>query len=512
MPTRRRSTRRYPRSRAARLAIPLAIPMALGLTLGIILGVSGGAQHTAIQQAAEANVSAAPSGSAPSGSASSAASSSAVAPVPASASPSAPATDTANVSCDIIVPAHPLSATGLATPYQLTGTDGASPDASGCTMANFGSLGAFVQATILDPRTGRLSVYEPLVITQGTKAAVAPVVPRLPRGAVVTIDFGFNGTNLSQVGASRHALREGNCTDGLGSSIFGQVSFCNGSAFFAAAFRAERQGKLRVPSAGRSTVTGQACPTTRSFQIIDQDQSDNVTSTYLLTGNGQTAQDNQANEGALPGAQKINNGSDNLLLDAFVDPALGCRAMEAPDLSQGGAAGTSQALDELQAARSQGAPVALIPENDEMVLVNDKFSITKTNLYRAEVGQPAVSRTNNRTSSPASYCQNMINVQAPFIAANQALLTGQPTPVPGTGDNLYTFMANRLGMSFTNLNCQDFRLHDPVSVTLDGDGAAIAATIDTTRQQATGHGNGRTPGPGQRRGRHHHQYMDPSGM
>ena len=84
------------------------------------------------------------------------------------------------MSCDIIVPANPLTAAGLATPYQLTGTDGASPEQSGCTMANFANLGAFVQATILDPATGQLSVYEPLVITKGTQPAAAPVVPGSP--------------------------------------------------------------------------------------------------------------------------------------------------------------------------------------------------------------------------------------------------------------------------------------------------------------------------------------------
>ena len=157
----------------------------------------------------------------------------------------APAAAAANVSCDIVVPANPLTAQGLATPYQLTGPDGMSPAASGCTMANFANLGAFVQATILNPATGALSVYEPLVITQGTTPAAAPVVPPLPANAVVTIDFGFNGTNLTQVGATPGALQQGRCVNGLPGSIFGQVSFCNGSDFFQAAFRAEAQGKLR---------------------------------------------------------------------------------------------------------------------------------------------------------------------------------------------------------------------------------------------------------------------------
>ncbi len=35
-------------------------------------------------------------------------------------------------------------------------------------MTNAANLGAFVQATILNTRTGALSVYNPLVITQGT--------------------------------------------------------------------------------------------------------------------------------------------------------------------------------------------------------------------------------------------------------------------------------------------------------------------------------------------------------
>ena len=46
-------------------------------------------------------------------------------------------------------------------------------------------------------------MYSPLVITQGTTPAAAPVVPTLPANAVVTIDVGFNGTNLTQVGATR---------------------------------------------------------------------------------------------------------------------------------------------------------------------------------------------------------------------------------------------------------------------------------------------------------------------
>src|SRR6202012_4475254 len=139
MPTRPRPVwRRRPRSRAARIAVPLAIPMALGLTLGAVLAFTGGPSSTTIQQsAADAGATASPSAMV-SGAASASASAS------ASAVPSAGA---AHVSCDIVVPASPLSATGLSTPYQLTGTGGMTPAQSGCTTANFAALGAFVQAT-----------------------------------------------------------------------------------------------------------------------------------------------------------------------------------------------------------------------------------------------------------------------------------------------------------------------------------------------------------------------------
>jgi hypothetical protein len=433
----------------------------------------------------------------------------------------APAAAAANVSCDIVVPANPLTAQGLATPYQLTGANGMTAQASGCTMANFANLGAFVQATILDPATGKLSVYEPLVITQGTTPAAAPVVPTLPARAVVTIDFGFNGTNLTQVGATPTALAQGRCVGGLGGSIFGQVSFCNGTGFFRAAQRAEARGRLVIPASGTATkVPGLACSTVRNFNMVDQDQSDNVTSTYLLTATGTTAQFNAANQGALAGATPINNGSDNQLLDAFIDPTIGCTPFTAPDLSQGGTAGTSQALDELAAAKNQTAPIALVPENDEMVLVNNAFSAAKTNLYRSNVGQAPISAANDAADSPANYCQNMVNIQTAFLNTNQAVLATGTSPVPGVGNNLLTFMANRLTMSFTNLNCQNFGLTNPVTVTLDGNGAATAATFNTAQQTATGGTAAGTGAPGttmppprHRIGRNHrHHLMNPSGM
>jgi hypothetical protein len=510
----RSAWRRRGSSRAARIAVPLAIPMALGLTLGIVLALSGGTA-TKIDQSA-LGASASPSGSA-SASASASADPSPTATTPVSAT---------NVNCDIIVPANPLSARGLSTPYQLTGTDGQTPAASGCEMTNAANLGAFVQATILNPRTGALSVYDPLVITQGTTPAIAPQVPQLPRNAVVTIDFGFNGTDLFQVGATPNALAQGSCINGQQGSIFGQVSFCNGVNFFNTAFALEREGRLVVPSEGTSTKfvatggrlgTGNDCPTTRNFDMVDQDPSDNVTTEYLLDPTtGQTAQDTTSNAGNLTGSMLLLNGSDNTLLDLFMDPVLGCTPFEAPNLANNDQPSSSQALDELLAAKNQPKIAGLVPENDEMVLDNNgDMDVAKTDLYRAEVGQAPVDQQTNQNSSPAMYCQNMINIQTPFLAANQDLLATGQAPVAGVGDNLLTFLANRLNMSFTNLGCQNFGFTNPVTVTLNGAGAAIAATFNTTPQTANNTTNTTAPsvpGQGQRHGRKHHNLMNPSGM
>jgi hypothetical protein len=78
-----------------------------------------------------------------------------------------------NPNCTLIVPSNALSATGLATPYELTATD---PAQGPCDEAN-AAQSAFVQGAIFDPATGQISVYNPLVINKGSRPLVAPVAP-----------------------------------------------------------------------------------------------------------------------------------------------------------------------------------------------------------------------------------------------------------------------------------------------------------------------------------------------
>ena len=93
-----------------------------------------------------------------------------------------------------------------------------------------------------------------------------------------------------------------------------------GHAFYQAANAEIADGKLTVPAAGTAT-DGQACQTTRDFALIDQDQSDNVVSQYLVTAGGQTAQNSPANSAKLTGATVLTNGSDDALLSYLTEAA-----------------------------------------------------------------------------------------------------------------------------------------------------------------------------------------------
>src|SRR4051794_14342192 len=164
-----------------------------------------------------------------------------------------------NADCTLVVPADTLSAAGLATPYRLTATD---PGKGACHESE-PDQAAFVQATILDPATGKLAVYSPLVIDDGDQPAAAPVTPALPAGAVVGIWFGYNGDNLTLRDA-HGSLAAGRCVNGLDGSIFGQFAACNAAGFFTAANQAIGAGKLTVPALGTGR-DGQPCGTTRDF-------------------------------------------------------------------------------------------------------------------------------------------------------------------------------------------------------------------------------------------------------
>ncbi len=407
-----------------------------------------------------------------------------------------------NMNCTLVVPPNPLTAQGLATPYQLVATNAANGP---CNEANIGQS-AFVQADIIDPATGKISTYSPLVIDQGTQPAVAPTAPTLPANAVVGIWYGFNSTTLTLQANARTGGRgmggrprvrmnmrggtNGNCVNGTPGSPFGQFAYCNAPAFFRAANAAIQAGQLTVPALGMAN-DGKPCMTTRDFGMVDMDQSDNVQTKYLANGNGQIAQFSAANQAKLANATVIANPSDNALLTAFLDPALGCTPWTVPDLTDNNNMVATYATDELMAAADQQAPIALVPAGDPMVLVNNNPSLQKTNLYRAGANQTPAATLND--ASTTTYCQNLVNVGVPRLQLDMANFQNRPSPDGGaTANNMFTFLANRLNgaLGANGLNCVGLlKIQNPVTLTTDGNGIVTAATLTVAANNGNGNGN-----------------------
>jgi hypothetical protein len=338
--------------------------------------------------------------------------------------------------CSLIVPQNPLSAQGLSTPYELV----APCDETVKDQA------VFVQAAIITPE-GEITLYNPLVITQGTKPFAEPIKAVVPRGSTVGIWFGANGDAMTLAPAAPNrqnrnaripfgagnSLTQGKCVNGLPGSIFGQYGYCNAPQFFSAAHRAIAKGHLPVPAPvgtdadgkpvpGTVATDGKACPTVRDFMVVDQDQSDNVNTHYWAVGK-QTAQTFANPADGLD----LANGSDNRLDTDFIKPALKCSTFMAPDQTNNMKLTASQPLQELEAALHQDAPVALVPLNDPMTLLNDKPSVRKTNLYRAGVDQPLIwgrgnngNNGNNRNNRAATATKTTAADAAPADATATA--------------------------------------------------------------------------------------------
>jgi hypothetical protein len=389
-----------------------------------------------------------------------------------------------NVNCTLVVPANPLSAKGLATPYQLTATDAA----LGPCNENNPNQSAFVQAVIYNPANGDLRSYSPLVIDQGTQPALPTVVPQFPDKAIVGLWFGFNGTNLLLQGAKANTLRQSGCVNGLGQSLFTQFAYCNAPNFFAAVNKGIANGQVRIPRLGIAK-DGLPCPTSRDFSLIDQDQSDNVQTAYLANADGQIAQFSTTNQNTLPGATLLANPSDNKLLTSFVDPTLGCQAWQIPDLTNKNAPISTLATDEIQAQARQRNPIALVPLTDPMTVVTDAAgnatqSLVKTDLYRRGVDQTLAS--SNDQASGTTYCRNFLNVGISRLKLDEPMTMNGQTPNAAMATNLFTFLAMRANQSWTNLTCQNLlNIANPVTLTMDPNGVVTGATINTMPGAAT---------------------------
>lgn len=218
-----------------------------------------------------------------------------------------------------------------------------------------------------------------------------------------------------------------------------------------------------------------------------------MSTSYLVTTNGRVAQNTLANKVSLSVSSVIQNGGDNLLF-ALLSNIIGCQMFMARDLTKTVVVSfvPSLALNELQAARYQQAPVAVVPDGDPFVLVNGEPNTEKLNLYRVGVDQ-----STSDTSSTAYYCQKLVDVAPARLLLNEALLRGSDSPDPAAGNNMFTFLAVRFVESFneTGLNCTGMGMQSPVNVTQDSNFVAIDAHINLGAADTGSGGGGATGAP-----------------
>lgn len=360
-----------------------------------------------------------------------------------------PTTHAATGDCTLVVPAHPLTANGLATPYQLQAP---------CTETDPATQ-VFVQGAVFSPETGKISIYNPLVIDAGSTPAAAPVVPVLTPHAVVALWFGFNGNNLTLAGPGATICQQGMV----------QFAYCHAPAFF----QAVNHAHVGIPPLGVG-LDGKRCPSSRDFSIVDQDQSDNTPVTYLLA-HGQIAQNTAANRVLLAGAVAFLNPSDELVV-TLVDKALGCHPWLAPDLADPGALVPALPLNELQADRYQHKPIGLIPAGDPFVGPNN---LTLVNRYRRGVDQPQVDTLAN--ASTVLYCKHLLAIAPARLALDKQWTANSPSLVP-TANSLFTFLAQRFVASYSaaapGLDCQArIGQPDPITLIQDNNGVTVDAII-----------------------------------
>jgi hypothetical protein len=85
-----------------------------------------------------------------------------------------------------------------------------------------------------------------------------------------------------------------------------------------------------------------------------------------------------------------------------------------------------------------------------MAQVNGQPSVTKTNLYRAGVGQPPI---DPRTETAQSYCQNLRTVGLSRLTTDRVLLRNAASPNSAVGVGLFDFLSQRLKASNQQLAC-----------------------------------------------------------
>ena len=338
---------------------------------------------------------------------------------------------------------------------------------------------SFAECAVLDKDTGAISVYSPLLINNGQNS-VKPAVPTLPANPSVACWFGTNGD--STILQQTPGYFNGACVNGdpnVPGDIFGQFAACGATQFWQDVKIASTAGKITVP-ANSLDIFGLPCPTTRSYEIVDADPSDNMVTIYLWDQATNTVmQASAANKALFPNAVELTNGSDNRLLDFAYGPAIGCPTFKAANLASQdtdtvyGKVG-ALALNELRAAvygsQNPSVPQALVTVNNPMTAAqtkNDSAAISKTNAYRIAVNQELLAADTDIELEGYDFCWNFLHVTGRNLLLKRLALQRGPSPNPEQGTNLFSFLVARFSNSWTALKCDHFLATQSLAVLYD---------------------------------------------
>jgi hypothetical protein len=312
----------------------------------------------------------------------------------------------------------------------------------------------FVEATIFDIDNNNLYVYNPLVVDNNTLPAVQPYLAPLPLNNIVVIHFGTNGRSIKLIPSRNNtkSLILGNCINGLSNgTLFGHFAYCNAENFFKQINNNINLGLLIIPTLGK-TFQGDICPTIRSFSVVDQDQSDNVITEYIITTDLRVAQNFQININKLNIMKIITNNNDNSLLTKFILPSIGCAPFMVSNLFDKNLLQSSLALNEIQAnLYINESNNALIVSTNPMVIDFNLKSLEKINLYRIGVNQPIINILD--INDGQIYCQKITNISYTFFKVHQYELSKFHSHL-SIANNLLNSLLFRLIITLSYLNCE----------------------------------------------------------
>lgn len=348
--------------------------------------------------------------------------------------------------CGIYLPNQFLTPIGLSTPFILKTISSNIP----CSAINSKTT-VFVEATIFDKSTGKLTIYNPLVVNNLSQVAIYPDIPTFASDSVVGLWFSSTVLSFSFINVYP------GCIDGTLRNKFGYFAYCNADVFFE-----EIRNNINKIIQGGVPILSLNCPTIRSFSFINQYQNYKTLTSYILTNKLQIAQNTVNNRKNLNIMSIIEEYPDgNKLLVNYIHKLLSCETYQVYDNIETNVLKYSLALNEIQTyiSRNDVTTRAYLSESNPMIL----FDYEKFNLYKLGINQPM-----NISHNMKDYCISLYKETHQFLSINYDKMIITPSPDNYKGPNLLIFMVIRFMSTWIELNCFKYtNMTSPIIITYD---------------------------------------------